>query len=193
MYVPRAPARILPMTVATERRLSPRYPAVHNAAVVEFRTRRKSRIARASLINISTTGALLRMREKPRLMSTLWVRLVYPVKTPAVRATVVRVGDDGKVLVAFGGACNRTFFWTATRGEDFRSVARDGLRGTAIKLANQLLRGVRIRRGNRCRFKEQIGVNSYFSLPDCSGRPADPCGSGIGVTSIFRPAPSRDG
>jgi hypothetical protein len=108
------------MTIAIERRLSPRHPAVENVALVEFKTRRKTRTVGASLIDVSATGALLRMREKPRVDGLLWVRLAYPVRTPALLASAVRIDEEGRVGVEFVRACNRTFYWTATRGVDFR-------------------------------------------------------------------------
>ena len=39
--------------------------------------------------------------------------------------SAVRIDEDGHVGVAFVQACNRTFFWTATRGEDYGSALRD--------------------------------------------------------------------
>jgi hypothetical protein len=112
-----------PITIAIERRLSRRYTAVPNEAVVEFTRRGKARIVGARLVDISATGALLRMSESPPVGELLWVRLVHPVRTSELMATAVRTDDAGGVGVAFGRSCDRTFYWTATRGEDFRSDA----------------------------------------------------------------------
>jgi hypothetical protein len=121
------------MSIAIERRLTPRFPAVNNSAVVEFKRGGWTRMVGASLINISMTGALLRMRTKPRVNSTLWLRLVHPARTAELLAIVVRIDDDDDVGVAFAQACNRTFFWTATRGEDFRSAFQDECTAATIR------------------------------------------------------------
>jgi hypothetical protein len=113
------------MNVVTERRSSPRFPTVKNLAIVELRTRAKSPMVDTNLVNISITGALLRMRGRPKIGEMLWLALMYPVKTRILRATVVRIGADRTVGVAFAHACNPTFFWTATRGEDFRTAHGD--------------------------------------------------------------------
>src|SRR3954447_21740043 len=111
-----------PMTISVERKSPRRYPAVPNAAVVAFKSRGKTRIAAAMLVNISSTGALLSMLAKPRLNEPIAIRLDYPVPTSPMPAVVVRIGDAGDVGVAFVRACNRAFFWTATRGEDLHTA-----------------------------------------------------------------------
>jgi PilZ domain len=109
------------MIVATERRSSPRFLAVRNAALVAVSKAQVAPVA-ASLIDVSVTGARLRMRARPKLGTRLWVALLHPVKTPSLRGTVVRIDDDGSVAIAFSRPCNRLFFWTATRGQDFRAM-----------------------------------------------------------------------
>ena len=104
------------MAVDLERRQASRIPAVDNLAGVEFRKGGEPRAVEATLVNISMTGALLRMPEEPRRGAMLWIRLIHPAGTPAVLATAAWIGEGGKVGVAFARACNRTFLWTATHG-----------------------------------------------------------------------------
>jgi PilZ domain len=110
-----------PMTMAIERRHSPRRPAVENVALVRFQRRKRTRTVGACLVDISATGARLRMGEKPRVDGTLWVRLAHPLTTRWLMATVVRIDEEDGVGVAFVRACDRTSYWTATRGADFRA------------------------------------------------------------------------
>jgi hypothetical protein len=110
-----------PMTIAIERRSSRRQATVRNAAAVSFKSKGRARLAGATLMDISLSGARLRMRQTPPLNGLLTVRLLSPVPTPAVTAAVVWVGDGGEVGVQFPLGCNQTLFWTATRGEDFGS------------------------------------------------------------------------
>jgi hypothetical protein len=107
------------MTIAIERRSSRRDPTVLNAAIVAFKRRGKLRVAGATLVDISSTGALLFMREKPGLNRAIAIRLEYPVRTRPMSGTVVRLTEGGDVGVEFVRGCNRMFYWTATRGEDF--------------------------------------------------------------------------
>ena len=93
MSLPRTPERI-PRAMAIERRASPRLAAVPNVAVVEFKRRRRSQLAGASLVNIGTTGALVQMRDKPNLNATIWIGLVHPVRTRFQMGTAVRI-DEG--------------------------------------------------------------------------------------------------
>src|SRR5690242_13313040 len=86
-----------PMSLAIERRSSHRQATVRNTAVVSFKLKGKTRLAGANMVDISPSGARLRMREAPPLNGVLAVRLLAPVPTPAVTATVVWLGDGGEV------------------------------------------------------------------------------------------------
>jgi hypothetical protein len=110
------------MIPATERRSAPRHATVPNAAVVSFTIKCRPRMAGATLVNLSATGALLLMRERPVLNGAVAIGLEYPVRTPAIKATVVRITEGGEVGVRFDNRCNPTFFWTATRGLDFSAA-----------------------------------------------------------------------
>jgi hypothetical protein len=107
------------MTVVTKRRACRRLPVVPNAAVVVFKTNTGSRFACARLIDISPARALLIVRTRPAPRGTIKIRLEHPIRTPTITARVVRAGDSGDVAVRFVWSCNRTYFWTATRGENF--------------------------------------------------------------------------
>src|SRR4051794_7957904 len=110
------------MTMTIERRLSPRYDAVTNIAVVQFEQEGRPQRVDAHLTNISRSGALLRLRDKVRLKSLIHIRLEYPVKTQWILAVAVRRTRTGEIGLAFVRGCDPTFFWTATRGEDFHRV-----------------------------------------------------------------------
>jgi len=112
------------MILATERRSSPRHPAVNNRVVVHIRDDRESRLVMATLINVSRTGALLSMSEKVARNATVHIRLEYPIATDWIRGQVIRRTRAGHVGVLFRRPRDRTFFWTATRGQDFHSPSR---------------------------------------------------------------------
>jgi hypothetical protein len=112
------------MALAAERRSSPRFPSVENRVAVHITQDGQSRLARASLINISRTGALLYMSDKVTPHGTIYIRLEYPIKTNWIKGQVIRRKRGGQVGVQFRRPCDRTFFWAATRGEDFHLKAR---------------------------------------------------------------------
>src|SRR5689334_20065145 len=103
----------------TERRLSPRFPTVANVAVVEFNQGGEPHRAGGHVANISRSGALLRLQDRAQLKSLFHIRLEYPVKTRWIPAVAIRKAGKGEVGIAFVRGCDRTFFWAATRGEDF--------------------------------------------------------------------------
>src|SRR5262249_24680405 len=112
------------MIVITERRSSPRYPAVDNQVSVYNTQDGQSRLVRASLVNISRTGALLYMQDKVTANATIYLRLIYPIKTNWIKGQVLRRRRGGQVGIRFRRPCDRTFFWIATRGEDFHQKSR---------------------------------------------------------------------
>ena len=112
------------MIVTTERRSSPRFPTVENRVAVHINLDGQSRLARASLINISRTGALLYMHDKVAPNATVYLRLEYPIKTNRIKGQVIRRKREGRVGIQFTRPCDRTFFWIATRGEDFHQKSR---------------------------------------------------------------------
>src|SRR5262245_57783739 len=81
------------MTMTDERRSSTRYPAVSNAAVVQFRRTGRVRLLGANLVNISRSGAMLLIDEKPDLDAIVYIRLEYPVRTPWITGTAVWLGE----------------------------------------------------------------------------------------------------
>ena len=105
------------MTLEIERRLSPRLPAVPNRALALLKG---PRIVPGVVIDISRSGALLRMDEQPKPNAKVWIGLTHPVTTRWIVGTVVRIGETGEVGINLLHACNPAFFWTATRGEVFR-------------------------------------------------------------------------
>jgi hypothetical protein len=105
------------MSEFVERRLSPRYPAVINQVIIGLSMRHS---VGASLVNISRTGALLSIREKPQLHSSIRIRLKYPLRSPWVEARVVRIRDEGGIGIAFVHGCDRTLFYGSLEGNDFR-------------------------------------------------------------------------
>ena len=62
------------------------------------------------------------MEEKPVLGRPMWIRLEDPVKSDWLEAIPVRYGKSHEVEVHFSHPCLRVSLWSATPGEDFRSV-----------------------------------------------------------------------
>ena len=128
------------MIVTTERRSCPRFPTVENRVAVVITQDGQSRLARASLINISRTGALLYMHDKVAPNAIVYMRLEYPIKTNWIKGQVIRRRRGGQVGIQFRRPCDCTFLWIATRGEDFHQKSRpwsDGERPVEASRNNQ--------------------------------------------------------
>ena len=64
------------------------------------------------------------MSEKVAPNATMHIRLEYPIATDWIRGQVIRRTRAGNVGILFRRPCDRTFFWIATRGQDFHSPSR---------------------------------------------------------------------
>lgn len=130
------------MSFPVERRNSPRHPAVLNRAVIEIRSTGKLASFKATLVDISRTGALLRMPYKVSPNVIMHIRLEYPLKSDWIRGQVIRRTREGLVGIEFRRPCDRTFLWIATRGEDFHSRSRPWAgRDEPIEISNNIHTG----------------------------------------------------
>jgi hypothetical protein len=97
---------------------------VDNRVAVYIAHDGRSGLAKARLINISRTCALMYMHDKVAPNATIYLRLEYPIKTNWIKGQVIRRRRGGQVGVQFRRPCDRTFFWIATKGEDFHMKSR---------------------------------------------------------------------
>ena len=108
-----------------DRRVSARCGVVKNRVSVQFEAPEGPRRIRATLINISRTGALV-LAEKPLLHAApLSVRIESPVRTDWVDAQVVRFNPNREIGLHFPQGCPDDLLLAATVGIDLAFLARN--------------------------------------------------------------------
>lgn len=113
------------MTLAIERRTSPRHTTVNHQTSVQLMDWTGRRITRASLVDISTDGALILTDQTPGLNRPVRVRFDNAMELGWMVAIPVRLGRSKEVGIRFTHPCPLDFLWAARRGTDSRSVAGD--------------------------------------------------------------------
>src|SRR5262249_23899483 len=111
------------MSHAVERRASARRDAVRNLVSLRFPGIIGYRKAEATLVKISSSGALIVTRERPALDQPLWITIVRPVSSNWIEAIPVRFDADDQIGLKFGrGGCGSYFLWVATHGIDMNQL-----------------------------------------------------------------------
>ncbi|HZW34253.1 MAG TPA: PilZ domain-containing protein [Isosphaeraceae bacterium] len=109
---------------AVERRSSARRGVVKNRMILRFTDSREFRRAEATLLNISSSGALIATKEKPTLHQPLWITMESPVSAGWIEAVPVRYHGEDRVGLAFRAAdgCGSHFLWAATSAMDLNQL-----------------------------------------------------------------------
>ncbi len=105
-----------PQTPSQERRSSVRYRASANRARIEWLEDDELHSAQGSLVDISHGGAQLRVERDLGTVRSLWLRLEEPMNTDEIPATIVRIGHDQNLGLAFARPCPHDLHLTATLG-----------------------------------------------------------------------------
>jgi hypothetical protein len=112
-------------TFKTERRASPRYPAVPNSLCVECPEDTVPLRFAACLLDVSRAGAAMGASCLPPRDRTIWIRLHDPVRSDWVKATVVWHDKVERVGIRLQHPCP-FFFDAAWLGIDFRALFHPG-------------------------------------------------------------------
>jgi hypothetical protein len=99
----------------TNRRRSPRYPAVANWAFLAWHGGGRTRISPARLLNISGAGSFILARKMPNEGQSARLRLDEPIVTGWVKAKIVRRSGSLKAGLDFLEHCPEEFFQAATQ------------------------------------------------------------------------------
>jgi hypothetical protein len=107
---------MIDMTLAVERRDSPRFHPGACGTDVQIRDWNGSRITRARLLNISIGGALICTDRVVATSQTVSMRLENAPETGWIEAEVVRFGRPSEVGIRFISPCRPLFVLAATSG-----------------------------------------------------------------------------
>jgi hypothetical protein len=117
----------------SDRRLSPRYLAVKNRAIVAWRTETENCESPAKVLNISNGGALAVCEKRPMRDKPVWLRLGEPVATEWAEAKIVRTVKLPGLLwirkpsyliqLCFTEPCPYRLFKSATHGDQLDTEA----------------------------------------------------------------------
>ena len=102
----------------SERRRSPRYATVTNAAFLAWPERVPKFLSPGRLLNISSMGAFVLADGVPLEGHAVWLRLEAPEPTGWVKVRVVRRAGFRKVGLDFLEHCPHHFLNAATQGAD---------------------------------------------------------------------------
>lgn len=105
-----------------DRRCAPRLATVHNQTRLEWWEGQSGRESTASLVNLSTSGALIRTETPPREQTLIWLRLEQPARSSWIGARVVRRDGPELAGVAFVEPCPFDFLQAATLGIDLGNL-----------------------------------------------------------------------
>jgi hypothetical protein len=111
------------MTLAIERRASPRHATTNNQLNVQIMDWTGLRVPRAILVDFSTEGALILTDKVLILHQPIEVRIENAPETGWIEAEAVRFGRAKEVGIRFYHPCPRDFFSAAARGIDSARVA----------------------------------------------------------------------
>jgi PilZ domain len=101
-----------------DRRASPRWVAVKNQATLEFQGGEGKQRAKATLVNISRSGALIVTDEILPLRGTLWFRMESPAKTDWIGVVPVRHDKPHQIGIRFAKPCLDDLLLAAMLGID---------------------------------------------------------------------------
>jgi hypothetical protein len=105
----------------TDRRASPRYPAIANCLSIDRSDESADRRSSAHFLNVSRGGASFTTKCVPPLDRPFWLRVEHPVRTDWVTATVVWFDGAERVGVSLHQPC-LFIFDAVTLGIDFGSL-----------------------------------------------------------------------
>ena len=114
------------MPVSLDRRASPRWVAVKNRATLEFQSGDGKQRARATLVNISRSGALIVTDEILPLRGTLWFRMESPAKTDWIGVVPVRQDKPHQIGIRFRRPCLDDLLLAAMLGIDLGPTVLEG-------------------------------------------------------------------
>ncbi len=107
------------MAEMVERRVTVRESAIKNESSLSFGSDAGVHRITASIVNISSTGALIRVTQSLALDRPLRLRIDTPVKTDWVEVIPIRLGQQNTVAIMFRERCRDDFLWAAVLGLDF--------------------------------------------------------------------------
>ena len=120
------------MLDSLDRRASPRLVAVKNQATLEFQGEDGKQRVKATLVNISRTGALIVTDEMLPIQGKLWFRMEDPAKTDWIGVVPVRHDDLRQIGIRFVRPCLDDLILAAMLGIDLGATVFEGGRPLTI-------------------------------------------------------------
>ena len=121
------------MLDSLDRRASPRLVAVNNEATLEFQGEDGKQRVKATLVNISRTGALIVTDEMLPIQGKLWFRMECPAKTDWIGVVPVRHDQPGASIgIRFVRPCLDDLILAAMLGIDLGATVFEGGRPLTI-------------------------------------------------------------